>query len=290
MGEEHWKRIPTELEREIIQHIANEDEDDHFRWLALINCALVCKAWTGHVRPHLYYAINMDFLSGSRQLKHLYKYTHLRPFLREFTWPQTWSFFRFEASDADIIKDVASMVTKLRFRRVEYGSLVEPLKKAISTFTNIKELDMKGSIFEDWTTVVRVISSFPFLATLAMPNTIILQGDSPDAPEVSYPPPSRLVHIKLASGCEAETVGWIRTGSPIPNIQTVEAESKVDSIVLVELLRSLGGGLRHLIIYPHWFTPCAFSLWARVVESYFFIEHHSWREYLRIICICLSPH
>jgi hypothetical protein len=46
MGKEHWKRVPAELEREILQHIANEDEGDRSRWLALINCALVCKAWT----------------------------------------------------------------------------------------------------------------------------------------------------------------------------------------------------------------------------------------------------
>jgi hypothetical protein len=154
----------------------------------------------------------------------------------------------FNASDADIIKDIAPTVTKLRFRRVNYWSLEPPLKEAISTFTNIKELDMTGSTFENWTTVVRVISSFPFLATLAMPRTATFQDDGP-SPEISYPPPSRLVHIKLASGCEAETVGWIRKGSPIPNIQTVEAESRVDSNVLAKLLRSLGGGLRHLVIH-----------------------------------------
>ena len=249
MGEEYGKRIPTELELEILQYIADEDEGDRSRWHALINCALVCKAWTGHVRTHLYYAINMNFSRGSRQFEHLRDYTHFRPFLREFTWPQTHSFYCFDASEADIIKDIADTVTKLRFRKVDYESLAEPLKEAISTFTNIKELDMTGSIFEDWTTVVRVISSFPFLATLAMPNIDTFPGDGPDGPEISYPPPSRLVHIKLASGCGAETVGWICKGSPIPNIQTVEAESRVDSNVLAELLRSLGGGLRHLIIH-----------------------------------------
>ena len=29
MGEQHWKRIPAELEREVLQHIANEDEGDY---------------------------------------------------------------------------------------------------------------------------------------------------------------------------------------------------------------------------------------------------------------------
>ncbi len=249
MGEEHGKRVPTELELEILQRIADEDEGDHSCWHTLVNCALVCKAWTGHVRTHLYYAVNMNFLRGSRQFERLRKYTHLRPFLREFTWPRTQSWYCFNASDADIIKDVAPTVTKLRFRRVDYRSLAEPLKEAISTFTNIKELDMTGSDFEDWTTVVHMISSFPFLATLAMPDIDTFQGDGPDRPEISYPPPSRLVHIKLAFGSRAEMVGWIRKGSPIPNIQTVEAESGVDSDVLAKLLRSLGGGLRHLIIH-----------------------------------------
>src|SRR5258706_5056468 len=254
MGEEHGKRIPTELEIEILQHIADEDEVDRARWLALINCALVCKAWTRHVRCHLYYAINMNLSRGSRQFERLREYTHLRPCLRELTWPRTEveeSLHWFDESDASIIKDVAPTVTKLRFRRVDYRSLEPPLREAISTFTNTKELDMTGSIFRDWTTVVHVISSFPFLATLAtpqiaMPKTNTFQGDGP---EISYPPPSHLVHIKLASGCEAETVGWIRKGSPIPNIQTVEAERGVDSNVLAKLLRSLGGGLRRLIIH-----------------------------------------
>ena len=122
---------------------------------------------------------------------------------------------------------------------------------------------MTGSIFEDWTTVVRVISSFPLLSTLAMPRTepflddvsypplAMLRTDPflDDHSEVSYPPPRRLAHIKLASGCEAETVGWIRKGSPIPDIQTVEAGSQIDSNILAKLLRSLGGSLRHLIIH-----------------------------------------
>jgi hypothetical protein len=79
-----------------------------------------------------------------------------------------------------------------------------------------------------------------------MPRLVTFQDDDP---EISCPPPSRLVHIKLASGCEKETVGWIRKGSPIPNIHTVEAESGIDSNVLAKLLRSLGGDLRHLIIH-----------------------------------------
>src|SRR5882757_5273205 len=128
MGEEHRKRVPTELEIEVLQHIADEDEGDRSRWLALINCALVCKAWTGHVRAHLYYAVNMNFLRGSRQFEHLREYTHLRPFIREFTWPRTPSFYCFNASDADIIKDIAPTVTKLRFRRVNYWSVEQPLK------------------------------------------------------------------------------------------------------------------------------------------------------------------
>ncbi len=249
MGDEHGKRIPTELELEILQHIADEDEGNRSRWLALMNWALVCKAWTEHARSHLYYAINMNFSRGSLQFERLRECTHLRPFLREFTWPRQQSFYCFDASDADIIKDVAPMVTKLKFRKVDFRFVEPPLKEAISAFTNIKELDMTGSNFEDWTTVVHMISGFPFLATLAMPDIDTFQGDGPDSPEISYPPPSGLVHIKLASGCGAETVGWIRKGPPIPNIQTVEADSGVDSNVLAKLLRSLGGGLRHLIIH-----------------------------------------
>ena len=30
MGELHWKRIPAELEREVLQRIANEDEGNIF--------------------------------------------------------------------------------------------------------------------------------------------------------------------------------------------------------------------------------------------------------------------
>jgi hypothetical protein len=145
---------------------------------------------------------------------------------------------------------------KLRFRRVDYCSLGS-LKEALSTFTNIKELDMTESIFEDWAIVICVISSFPFLTTLAMPHTAFIRDDGP---KNSYPPPSRLVNIKLASGCEAETVSWILKGSPIPSIQTVEAGSKIDPNVLAKLLRSLGGSLRHLIIC---IDQCrAFLLWA----------------------------
>jgi hypothetical protein len=253
MEEEHAKRIPTELEIEVLRHIADEDEGDHSRWLVLANCALVCKAWTGHVRSHLYYAVNMNKFRGLLQFGRLREYTHLRPFLREFTWPRNLSLHPFNADDADIIKDVAPTVTKLRFRRVDYLDLEPPLQEAISTFTNINELDMTGSTFENWNAVVRIVSSFPLLATLAMPSTTTFQDDgdpdSHDGPEVLYPPPSRLVHIKLASGCETETVSWIRKGSPIPNIQTVEAESEIDSNVLAKLLRSLGGRLRHLIIH-----------------------------------------
>src|SRR5258706_3042084 len=176
MGEEHGTCIPTELEIEIIQHIADEDEGDRARWLALINCALVCKAWTGHVRTHLYYAINMNLSRGSRHFERLRECTHLRPFLREFTWPAMRSFYSFNASDANIIKDIAPAVTKLRFRGVYHWCLEPPLKGAISTFTNIKELDITGSIFGDWTTVVRAISSLPFLATLAMPSIASIRG------------------------------------------------------------------------------------------------------------------
>ena len=281
MGDEHWRRIPTELEREILQHIVDEDEGDYSRWLALINCALVCKAWTGHVRSHLYYAIDMNTWRGSLQFKRLHEHAHLRPFLREFKWPRRVSVYCFNASDADIIKNLAPTVTKLIFRGADYQSLTPPLREAISTFVNIKELDMTGSTFKDWTTVVRVISSFTFLAILAMPRTCIVPFQD-DGPEISYPPPSRLVRIKLASGCEAETVGWIRKGSQIPNIQTVEAESGINSNVLAGLLRSLGGDLRHLVIH---IDSCrAFFNGARVVNL-ILIENYSWREYLRSICI-----
>jgi hypothetical protein len=251
MGEEHVKRMPTELEIKVLQHIADGVESDHSRWLALISCALVCKAWTGHVRSYLYYAININSFRGSLQFERLREYTHLRPFLREFTWPHKSSLYSFIASDADTIKDIAPTVTKLRFRGVSHRLLEPRLKEAISTFTNINELDMTGSKFENWTTVVRVVSSFPFLATLAMPRDIcaFLDDDSPNSPEIRYPPPDRLVHIKLASGCDTETVSWVCTGSPIPNIQTVEAESEIDSKVLARLLRSLGRRLRHLIIH-----------------------------------------
>ena len=294
------KRIPTELEIEILQHIADEDEGDRSRWLALVNCALVCKAWTGHVRSHLYYAINMNMSRGSHQLECLHDYTHLRPFLREFTWVRAelmQSLSCFNARNANFIKEIAPTVTKLRFRSVDYRFLTAPLREAITTFANIKELDMTWSIFQNWTTVVRVISSFPFLAVLAMPGTATFQDDGPDDHEISYPPPSRLVHIKLASGCEAETVSWICEGSPIPNIQTVEAESEIDSKVLAKLLRSLGGGLRHLII--HIDSNRAFSYFGLESSNLIFIiENHSWsgylgthiwRGYLRSICVLLSP-
>ena len=264
MGDEHWRRIPTELEREILQHIANEDEGDRSRWLALINCALVCKAWTRHVRSHLYYAIDMNTLRGSLQFERLRKHTHLRPFLREFKWPRRDSVYCFNASDADIIKNLAPTVIKLVFRRADYQFLTPLLREVISTFANIKEFDMTGSTFKDWTTVIRVISSFTFLAILAMPRIVTFQDDSP---EISYPPPSRLVHIKLASGCEKETVGWIRNGSQIPNIQTVEARSEIDSNVLAELLRSLGGDLRHLIIHIDSYR--AFSIWGSRRQNIF---------------------
>jgi hypothetical protein len=248
MAGEHVKRIPTELEINVLQHIADEDEGDHSRWYALINCALVCKAWTGYARGHLYYAVDMNLSRGKHQFESLREYTHLRPFLREFTWPQRPSLYSFSASDADIIKDVAPTVTNLRFRGVVHQHLEPWLKDAIYTFTNISQLDMTGSIFENWTSVFRVVSSFPFLATLAMPRTST-RPDNTDGPEISHPPPpSRLVHIKLASGCETETVSWICSGSPIANIQTVEAESSIRSHVLAGLLMSLGGSLRHLII------------------------------------------
>ena len=249
MGEEYARRMPTELEIKILQHIADEDEADDSRWSALVQCALVCKAWTEHVRRHLYYAINMNKLRGSLQFNSLRQYAHLRPFVRDFKWPRTemgGSLYYFTTSDADIIKEIAPAVMKLRFRRVDHRFLLPQLKEAISAFTNIKELDTTWSLFEDWTTVIRVISSFPFLTTLALPRTAAF--DEEDL-EHLYPPPSRLTYIKLAFGCEAETIRWIRTGSPSPSIQTVEAESQLDPNVLSKLLRSLGGGLQHLIIH-----------------------------------------
>ena len=108
---------------------------------------------------------------------------------------------------------------------------------------------MTGSLFDNWTTVVRFVSSFPLLARLAMPCTSNFKDEDPNGPEISYPPPGRLVYIKLTSGCETETVSWICKGSRIPDIRTVEAESKIDSSALAELPRSLGGSLRHLIIH-----------------------------------------
>ena len=251
MGEEHARRIPTELEIEVLQYIAS----GHPRWLAFANCALVCKTWTGHARSHLYYAIDLNYSMGNRQFRSLRKYSHLRPFLREFTWPQAsmvlWKvpLYRLDAGDADIIKNFAPAVTKLIFRRVRHRFLEPPLKEAISTFTNIIELDMTASLFENWTTVVRFVSSFPLLAKLAMPCTSTSQDDDPNGPEISYPLPGHLVHINLASGCETETVSWICKGTPISDIRTVEAESEIDSSALSKLLRSLGGSLRHLIIH-----------------------------------------
>jgi hypothetical protein len=249
MGEESIRRIPTELEITILQCIADEEEHDSSHWLTLFNCALVCKAWAEHARRHLYYAIDMNIPMGNDQFQSLRQYSHLRPFVRDFEWPQTElgkSPYCFDINDVDIIKDIAPTVTKLRFRRVDHCSLKPPLREVVSAFANIAELDMVGSIFEDWTTVVRVISSFPFLATLAMPRTATFQEDGP---EISYPPPNRLLHIKLTAGCEAETVSWIRKGSPVPDIRAVEAGSQIDSNVLAKLLRSLAGGLQHLIIY-----------------------------------------
>ena len=175
---------------------------------------------------------------------------------------------------------------KLRFRRVDHCSLKPPLKKAISTFTNIKELDMAGSIFESWTAVIRVISNFPDLTTLAMPYVDAFQEDTP---EVSYPPPIHLINIKLALGCEAETVNWICTGSPIPSIQTVEAGSRIDLNALARLLRTLGGSLRHLIIHIDLdgvFLPMSLVARARFTDNL----AHSRRGYLRRRRILLSPH
>ena len=170
MGEEYSKRMPTELEIKILQHIADEGKGHHS---ALVECALVCKAWTEHVRRHLYYYINMNTLRGSRQFDILREYPYLRPFVRDFKWPRVVfqrSLYCFDTNDADFIKDVAPAVMKLRFRGVDYRALQPPLRDTIPTFANIKELDMTGSIFEDWMTVVRVISSFPLLSTLAMPR------------------------------------------------------------------------------------------------------------------------
>jgi hypothetical protein len=253
MGE-HTKRIPTELEIEVLQHIADEDESDHSRWLALVNCALVCKAWAGYARSHLYYAIDTTFRRGKLQFKRLCEYTHLRPFLREFTWPQMTVAGRldcFDTRSASVINDIAPTLTKFIFRDILHRHLDPPLREAISRFTNLRELDMIGSTFENWAAVVRVVSSSPFLTTLAMPSiSTIHDDDGPEGTEISYPPPpNRLVHLMLASGCETETVNWICKESPIPNIRTVEAESGTDSKVLAKLLRSLGGKLRHLIIH-----------------------------------------
>jgi hypothetical protein len=89
MRQAYTKRIPTELEVEILQHIVSDGKGDHFRWSALIPCALVCKAWTEHVRRHLYYAINMNKLDGSLQFESLRQYAHLRPYVRDFKWPRT---------------------------------------------------------------------------------------------------------------------------------------------------------------------------------------------------------
>jgi hypothetical protein len=271
MGEKHAKRIPAELEIEVLQHIANEDRGDHSRLLALVNCALVCKAWTGYARSHLYYAIDMNLLRGKRQFECLREYTHLRPFLREFTWPQrnvVGALYRYDARSAGVFKDAARTLTKFIFRAIDHHHLDPRLKEAISTLTNINELDMTGSTFENWTTVVQFVSSFPYLATLTMPSTTTFQDDdSPDGHEVSYPPPSRLVHIKLTSGCETETVSWICRGSPIPNIQTVEAQGNIDSNVLAKLLRSLGGRLRHLII-PIGSSRAFLILGSRLQDSF----------------------
>jgi len=125
---------------------------------------------------------------------------------------------------------------KLRFRHSDHSSLKPPLKDTIPTFANFKELDMTGSLVEDWTTFVHVISSSPLLSTLAMPSVTYFEDDHS---EISYPPPRRLAHIKPAHGCETETVDWIRKGSPIPDIQTVEAESQIGLNVLAKLLGHL---------------------------------------------------
>jgi hypothetical protein len=89
MGEEHAKRIPTELEIEVLQHIADDDEGGHSRSLALVNCALVCKAWTGYARSHLYCAIDMNPSRGKCQFERLCEYTYLRLFvnLHGLGWP-----------------------------------------------------------------------------------------------------------------------------------------------------------------------------------------------------------
>jgi hypothetical protein len=288
MGEEHAKRNPTELEIKVLQHIADEDEGNHSCWHALVNCVLVCKAWARHVRSQLYYAGNMNNLKGIVQFEYLCQCTHLWPFLREFTWPQKSSLY-LSTSNPDIIKNVAPTVTKLRFRRVDHQYLEPWLKEYLSTFTNINELDMTGSTFESWTTVVRIVSGFPLLATLAMPCTSTFQDDDgPNGPKVLYPsPPSRLVHIKLASGCEAEMVSWICRGSPIPNIQTVEAESKIDSKVLARLLRLLDGSLWHLIIHIDSHMCFFFRL---ALSKLILIKNHSWRGYLGSTFILLLPH
>jgi len=254
MGEGHAKRIPTELEIKVLQYIAGEDEEDHSRWLDLVNCALVCKAWTEYARSHMYYAIDMNILRGNIQFERLREYTHLRPFLREFTWPQmnvVGPLYHYDATSADVIKDIAPTVTKLIFRKIDHRQLDPRFQEAISTFTNLNELDMMGSIFENWTAVVRVISSSPFIATLALPSIPTPHHDNgPDGPEISYPPhPSHLVHIILAPGCSTEAVDWICRESPIPNIQAVEAQSEVDSKALAKLLRSIGGSLQHLMIH-----------------------------------------
>jgi len=107
MGEEYVRRLPTELEIKVLEHIADEGEGHH---PAHVECALVCKAWTEHVRPHLYYTLNMNILKRSRQFKTLREYPHLRPFVRDFKWPSTGygrALYCFGAIDADIIKGVA---------------------------------------------------------------------------------------------------------------------------------------------------------------------------------------
>ena len=293
MGEEHARRIPTELEIKILQHIADEDEADHSCWSALVQCALVCKAWTEHVRRHLYYAINMNKLRGALQFNSLRQYAHLRCFVRDFVWPQTrsaWSLYCFTASDANdagIIKEIAPSVMRLRFRRVNHWPLKEPLIEVISTFANITELDMVGTLWQSWTTAIRMISIFPALTTLAMPDVDYCQEDDP---KVSYPPPIHLTNIKLAMGCETETVNWICMGSPIPSIQTVETRSQIDLNAVARLLRSLGGSLRHLVI--HIDSESAFLPMSLVAKALFLliILSRSRRGYPRRRRILLSPH